>query len=50
MRLQPNRGSARSLELPPIKLAMILAGVDVTKLKRVPYERTSTGNRENIAV
>jgi transposase len=38
---------ARSVELRPSELAMILDGIDMTKLKRVPrYERTSASNRE----
>lgn len=42
---------SRSVELRPSELAMILDGIDMTKLKRVPrYERTSAGNRENVAV
>ena len=41
----------RSVELRPSELAMILDGIDMTKLKRVPrYERTNAGNRENVAV
>jgi len=42
---------SRSVELRPSELAMILDGIDMTKLKRVPrYERTSAGNRENVVV
>ena len=42
---------SRSMELRPSELAMILDGIDMTKLKRVPrYERTNAGNRENVAV
>jgi hypothetical protein len=42
---------ARSVELRASELAMILDGIDMTKLKRVPrYERTSGGNREKVAV
>jgi transposase len=42
---------ARSVELRASELAMILDGIDMTKLKRVPrYERTSGGNRERVAV
>ncbi len=38
---------ARSVELRPSELAMILDGIDMTKLKRVPrYERTSASNKE----
>ena len=41
---------SRSVELRPSELAMILDGIDMTKLKRVPrYERTSTSNREKVA-
>ncbi len=50
-RLQPG---ARSVELRASELAMILDGIDMTKLKRVPrYERpkrTSEVNEEKIAV
>ena len=39
----------RSVELRPSELAMILDGIDMTKLKRVPrYERTSASNRETV--
>ena len=42
---------SHSVELRPSELAMILDGIDMTKLKRVPrYERTSESNKENIAV
>jgi hypothetical protein len=42
---------SHSVELRPSELAMILDGIDMTKLKRVPrYERTSAGNKEKIAV
>jgi transposase len=45
---------ARSVELRASELAMILDGIDVSKLKRVPrYERkagTSQDNKERIAV
>ena len=38
---------SRSVELRASELAMILDGIDMTKLKRVPrYERTSGSNRE----
>jgi transposase len=38
---------SRSVELRASELAMILDGIDMTKLKRVPrYERTNAGNRE----
>ena len=41
----------RSVELRASELAMILDGIDMTKLKRVPrYERTSGSNRERVAV
>jgi transposase len=45
---------ARSIELRASELAMILDGIDVSKLKRVPrYERragTTEDNKEKIAV
>jgi transposase len=42
---------ARSAELRASELAMILDGIDMTKLKRVPrYERTSGDTREKVAV
>ncbi|MCL2661006.1 MAG: IS66 family insertion sequence element accessory protein TnpB [Acidobacteriaceae bacterium] len=42
---------ARSVELRPSELAMILDGIDMTKLKRVPrYERRSPKREEKIAV
>ena len=41
---------SRSVELRASELAMILDGIDMTKLKRVPqYERTSESNREKAA-
>lgn len=41
---------SRSVELRASELAMILDGIDMTKLKRVPrYERTSESNRERVA-
>lgn len=41
---------SRSVELRASELAMVLDGIDMTKLKRVPrYERTSGGNREKVA-
>jgi hypothetical protein len=41
---------SRSVELRASELAMILDGIDMTKLKRVPrYERTSKSNMENVA-
>lgn len=40
---------ARSLELRASELAMVLDGIDVSKLKRVPrYTRISEGNKEKI--
>jgi transposase len=40
---------SRSVELRASELAMILDGIDMTKLKRVPrYERTSESNREKV--
>jgi transposase len=42
---------ARSVELRASELAMILDGIDMTKLRRVPrYERTSGSNREKVAI
>jgi transposase len=42
---------ARSLELRASELAMVLDGIDVSKLKRVPrYARISTANKEKIFV
>ena len=42
---------ARSLELRASELAMVLDGIDVSKLKRVPrYARISEGNKEKILV
>jgi transposase len=41
----------RSVELRPSELAMILDGIDMTKLKRVPrYERTTRSNSEKAIV
>ena len=41
---------ARSVELRASELAMILDGIDMTKLKRVPrYERTTGSNSEKVA-
>jgi transposase len=40
---------ARSLELRASELAMVLDGIDVSKLKRVPrYTRINEGNKEKI--
>jgi len=48
------KAGARSVESRASELAMILDGIDMTKLKRVPrYERgagTMQDNREKIAV
>src|SRR5215469_13103586 len=42
---------SRSVELRASELAMILDGIDMTKLKRVPrYVRTTEGNKEKVAV
>jgi len=42
---------ARALELRASELAMILDGIDVSKLRRVPrYARISEGNKEKILV
>jgi transposase len=41
----------RSVELRPSELAMILDGIDMTRLKRVPrYQRTTRSNREKTIV
>ena len=41
---------ARSVELRASELAMMLDGIDMTKLKRTPrYRRTSVRNREMVA-
>lgn len=41
---------SRSVELRGSELAMILDGIDMTKLKRVPrYERTNRSNIEKVA-
>ena len=41
---------SRSVELRASELAMILDGIDMTKLKRVPrYERTTESNKEKVA-
>ena len=41
---------ARSVELRPSELAMMLDGIDMTKLKRTPrYRRTNTSNKEKVA-
>jgi transposase len=42
---------ARSLELRASELAMVLDGIDVSKLKRVPrYARISEENKEKIFI
>jgi len=42
---------ARALELRASELAMVLDGIDVSKLKRVPrYARISTENKETILI
>ena len=42
---------ARSVELRASELAMVLDGIDVSKLQRVPrYTRISNANKENILV
>jgi transposase len=42
---------ARSVELRASELAMVLDGIDVSKLKRVPrYTRISNANKEDILV
>ena len=41
---------ARSIELRASELAMMLDGIDMTKLKRTPrYRRTNTSNKEKVA-
>jgi transposase len=41
---------ARSVELRASELAMMLDGIDMTKLKRTPrYRRTSASNKERVA-
>jgi len=41
---------ARSVELRASELAMMLDGIDMTKLKRRPrYRRTSVSNQEKVA-
>jgi transposase len=41
---------ARSVELRASELAMMLDGIDMTKLKRAPrYRRTSASNKEKVA-
>lgn len=45
----PRVEGARSLELRASELAMVLDGIDVSKLKRVArYARTNKGNKEKI--
>ena len=44
------QAGTRSVELRASELAMILDGIDMTKLKRVArYERTSESNKEKVA-
>jgi transposase len=44
------QAGSRSVELRASELAMILDGIDMTKLKRVArYERTSGSNMEKVA-
>jgi transposase len=41
---------ARSVELRPSELAMMLDGIDMTKLRRTPrYRRTNASNKEKVA-
>jgi len=41
---------ARSVELRPSELAMMLDGIDMTRLKRTPrYRRTNASNKEKVA-
>lgn len=50
-KLPRGKEGVRSLELRASELAMILDGIDVSKLKRVPrYARISEGNKEKILV
>jgi transposase len=43
------KAGARSVELRASELAMILDGIDMTKLKRVPrYERSARTNQDNV--
>jgi hypothetical protein len=45
------QAGARSVELRASELAMVLDGIDVSKLKRVPrYTRISKQNKETILV
>ena len=45
------QAEARSMELRASELAMVLDGIDVSKVKRVPrYTRISKQNKENILV
>ena len=47
----PRVEGARSVELRASELAMVLDGIDVSKLQRVPrYTRISNANKENILV
>ena len=42
---------SHSIEIRASELAMILDGIDMTKLKRVPrYQRTNASNRESVAI
>jgi transposase len=42
---------SRSVELRASELAMILDGIDMSKLKRVPrYERTTESNKKKVAI
>ena len=48
-KLPRESAGARSLELRASELAMVLDGIDLSKLKRVPrYTRISEGNKEKI--
>ena len=50
-KLPRGKEGVRSLELRASELAMVLDGIDVSKLKRVPrYARISAENKENILV
>ena len=48
-KLPRTAAGARSIELRASELAMILDGIDMSKLKRVPrYERTAGTNKSNV--
>jgi transposase len=50
LRLPRVEPGARSVELRASELAMMLDGIDMTKLKRTPrYRRTNASNKEKVA-